>query len=150
MLQHHPYACGRCRLRRVKCDKVKSGCTNCTEARAQCTYSARRPRKTQAQKASGPSPAADTTTKNAMSEVGPDLRLGSSDESRVDGDEDDVVVPRELRDTKFESRYSAKNSDYGRLFVAQGKSRYIDSGKADQVKSIPLLPALSLSHLLSF
>ena len=41
----HQYACLRCRSRRVKCDKILSGCSHCANHAAQCVYSARRPRK---------------------------------------------------------------------------------------------------------
>ena len=130
---HHPYACARCRLRRVKCDKVITGCANCCEARAQCVYSARRPRKTQLQKVQRPLPPLEGSADDTISKASSKHIAESSDESRVNSDDDDVVVPRELQDTKFEGRSNTKDSDHGRLFVAQGRSRYIDSGKVDQV-----------------
>ena len=57
----------------------------------------------------------------------------SGDESSVNSDDDDVVVPRELQNAKFEGRLDTKNSDHGKLSVVQGKSRYMDNGKVDQV-----------------
>ena len=70
----------------------------------------------------------DATSKTSSKHI-----VESDGESGVNSDDDDVVVPRELQNTKFEGRFNTNNSDHGRLFVAQGKSRYIDSGKADQV-----------------
>ncbi len=37
----------RCRMRRVKCDKVLPACAHCIASGLQCTYLARRPRKSQ-------------------------------------------------------------------------------------------------------
>ena len=55
-----------------------------------------------------------------------------------------------MRDAKFESKINTKSSDLGRLFVAQGKSRYIDKGKADQVQVISLFRFRRVQPTLTF
>ncbi|KAF2475444.1 uncharacterized protein BDR25DRAFT_301108 [Lindgomyces ingoldianus] len=136
----HQYACKRCRMRKVKCDKVLPACALCIESSVQCTYLARRPRNSQKVH---PEPApqrrllpAERTAHDAReASPGPKHTLDSRDESRSD-DEDDLVIPREMRDSKFEARFDSGPEDHGRLFVAQGKSRYINSDKANQVADL--------------
>ena len=58
-------------------------------------------------------------------------------ETRTDDNHDDVedvVLPREVRDSLFDSQLNARGT--GRLFVAQGKSRYINRDKARQVANL--------------
>lgn len=98
---HHPCACARCRLRRVKCDKVITGCANCCEVRTQCVYSARRPRKTQTQKQQRALLPPEGSADDTVSQTSFKHIVESSDESRVNSDDDDVVVPRELQNTNF-------------------------------------------------
>jgi hypothetical protein len=43
----HQYACITCRSRKVKCDRVITGCAECRRAKIQCVYSPRRSRKSQ-------------------------------------------------------------------------------------------------------
>lgn len=136
----HQYACLRCRSRRVKCDKILSGCANCASHSAQCVYSARRPRKSQKQSAQEPAiprpllPAAqfpslspadvDSITHDAESDHG-------SKGSEQSDYEDDALIPREFRDVAFE----IKDSCQGRLVAdAHGRSRYVNSDKVKQVR----------------
>ncbi len=43
----HQYACITCRSRKVKCNRVITGCAECKRAKIQCVYSPRRSRKNQ-------------------------------------------------------------------------------------------------------
>jgi hypothetical protein len=72
--------------------------------------------------------------------------VDSRDDENSDDDEVDLVIPREMRDSSFQSRFDCGQSDQGRLFLAQGKMQYIDSHKADRVW---ILLSLSYMHLLS-
>jgi hypothetical protein len=49
-------------------------------------------------------------------------------------EEEDILLPREMRDASFEPRSHYMNADNGRLFVAQGKSRYVSGEKVEQVR----------------
>lgn len=110
----HRYACLRCRSRRVKCDKILSGCANCAAHAAQCVYSARRPRKphrlqqhctvthrallpnaTHDQLSSGTSATSTGATTTTLSEGNP---LETSYSGAESDDEDHDALPRELRD----------------------------------------------------
>lgn len=53
------------------------------------------------------------------------------EEEEDEDDEDDVVIPSESRSSAFTTRLESEES--GRLYVAHGKSRYINSEKATQV-----------------
>ncbi|KAF2798598.1 hypothetical protein K505DRAFT_99337, partial [Melanomma pulvis-pyrius CBS 109.77] len=130
----HRYACARCRLKKVKCNKVIPTCIYCLESGVQCTYLARRPRNSQ-----------NLHHKSTPLVRRPLLAAGESkidhefqDEVRSDGEDDeDLVIPREMRNSIFETRSDSRQSEQGRLFVGQGgKSRYINSDKAKQVASL--------------
>jgi len=143
---HHQYACVRCRSRKVKCDRVIAGCANCAGVGDKCIYSARRSRKGQK------SHQVFTTTRPifpseagtpGVQNVDSSKRIGGicdgdnstcvKEEQEQAGGEDDVIIPRELRDSSFEARLDLRGTAHGRLFTTQGKSRYIDSGKLKQV-----------------
>lgn len=143
----HQYACIRCRLRKVKCNKVLSGCAHCLEAATQCTYSARRPRKVHKTHQEIVTQRPLLPAAKGVNVASNERRDGSvsdpSDETRSDDDEeDDLVIPREIRDSSFETRSGSMEPGKGRLFVAQGKSRYINSDKANQVTITPKSLAL--------
>ena len=141
----HKYSCMTCRSRKVKCNKVINGCSNCNKAGISCVYSARQTRKTQQSPrqsrvrplaptgAAGdatvrPNRSSSITSENACES------LESRKEDQVDDDDadivDDILIPPEMRDPSFDSR----QCDQGRLFVARGKSRFVDSRKAHQVR----------------
>jgi hypothetical protein len=61
--------------------------------------------------------------------------LTPRDDFSSDDDSEDVVIPCEIRDSAFEARHDPRQADHGRLFVAQGRSRYINSEKANQVRA---------------
>jgi len=141
----HQYACIRCRARKVRCNRTIAGCANCAGVGAKCTYSARRPRKNlrshQAVATPRPIVPSETTTlgiRNGRDFDHPDRVCDGSSSRCVEDEqaeaEDDVLIPREVRDSLFEARYDSKPSTQGRLFTTQGKSRYINSIKVDQVR----------------
>lgn len=154
---HHQYACLRCRSRRVKCDKILSGCANCNSHRTQCLYSARRPRK--AQKSSPPPgikrqilPRSPSPRSFNSFDHG-DLRLGNQDSydyvsraAEPSDDEEDAVIHRELRDTVLEAR----GSDSGSLLIGpQGECKYVNKEKAKQVNFYHCVTARPMTRLIS-
>ncbi|KAF4632820.1 hypothetical protein G7Y89_g5305 [Cudoniella acicularis] len=111
-----------------------------------CTYTLRRTQKSQKlQKVLTVQPLApaekgiDHVAPYRMEELGATARSVSSKEGspplidHEDDDDEDFLIPREIRDPSFQSRVDGPYPNKGRLFVAQGKSRYIDGCKAEQV-----------------
>lgn len=132
---HQQYACTKCRLRKVKCDRLLARCTNCTQIDAHCTYTARRPRKAvKTQYGEVPQkqllPAGTEASRNRQS---PGHVPQTPPDSELD---EDAVIPCELRDPTFRATNDYAQSDDGRLFVAKGKSRYINRHKTDQVSTV--------------
>lgn len=127
----HQYACVGCRFRKVKCDKVTAGCAKCIGEGAQCTYSARRPRKSQKAHQESTFGRPLLPAKRGADE----MRAGciSRYARETSDDDDEALIPQELGDSSFEAGFDSKQSDQGRLFRAQDKSRYINSDKANQV-----------------
>ena len=110
-------------------------------------YTARRPRKAQARKN------LDSTSTHGDS---PERAVGTSSlghifECDVDAgnnaEEHNIVMPGEMSDQDYESKYNNKHPGRGRLLMAQGKSRYIDGTKADQVGSPEALKILLQAFL---
>lgn len=130
----HRYACARCRLKKVKCDKVIPTCVYCVESGVQCTYLARRPRNSQKLHQKSVS----VVRRPLLADEGAKLDHEFHDEVRSDGEDDeDLVIPREMRNSMFEARSDSRQSEQGRLFVGQGgRLRYINSDKAKQVASL--------------
>lgn len=138
-LSHHQYACTRCRSRKVKCDKGHPTCIYCHEAGVPCIYLARRPRNSLKVPQDAGMKRPLLPTPNDVPGLIDQLR----DERQSDGEDVDVVIPREMRDSMFEARMTGRQSDQGRLFVAQGKSRYINPDKARLVESLESVFATS-------
>lgn len=134
----HPYSCITCRSRKVKCNRVITGCSNCKKTSSQCIYLARRTQKNQkpeqahALRLLAPTGRHDDTRSSINSEHDPES-VASRDDDKKDDDDGDLLIPREVHDSSFQSKFDFGKSNPGRLFVAQGKSRYIDSRKAAQV-----------------
>jgi hypothetical protein len=132
------YACIRCRLRKVKCDRSIAGCDNCVKFGVPCTFSPRR----NAQKLHYDAeprtrrelvPAVEeTSTGQHFHNIKLDKHLTTYDETESDGDAD-IIMPREMRDNSFEKRCDSEKSSGRRLLVGQGKTRYVNGDKADQV-----------------
>jgi len=55
-------------------------------------------------------------------------------------------MPCEIRDSAFEARHDPRQADHGRLFVALGRSRYINSEKANQVRANHVFSILSFGY----
>jgi hypothetical protein len=72
--------------------------------------------------------------------------VDSRDDENSHDNDVDLVIRREMRDSSFQSRFDCGQSNQGRLFLAQGKTQYLDSRKANQVW---ILLSLSYVHLLS-
>lgn len=127
----HQYACVRCRFRKIKCDKVTAGCAKCIGDGAQCTYSARRPRKSQKAYQESTIGKPLLPAKRGADE----MRAGCISRLSHETSDDDyeALIPQELSGPSFEARFDSKQLYQGRLFRAQGKSRYINSDKANQV-----------------
>lgn len=130
-----PIACVHCRQRRVKCDKILSGCVNCKRHAVQCVYSARRPRKSQKTSLDTTSPktllpALNTETKQDSSskDVIPD-----EFESDDNAEEEDALIPRALRKQTYSPKCNTAEATQGRLTTDAGKSHYINNQKAKQV-----------------
>lgn len=153
----HQYACLRCRSRRVKCDKILSGCANCASHGQPCVYSARRPRKPQ--KASRDDAAPRALLPASVSPVThPDIHADSIDTdasvdyaSRTSGqsDEDDEdeqegILPHEFRDAAYQVKSCTLGDD--RLLVnSNGDSRFVDGDKVNQVGTNEVLCGISCS-----
>lgn len=143
----HQYACLRCRSRRVRCDRHLSGCSNCASHGTQCCYSERRPRKSRSQlirpdapKQLQPAPSsllpAEPNFEQADCRSGPSL-LSDRNWEDYDADEEDDILPREMRDMAFEAKNDNTSSDRGILLVdTSGKSRYISGVKLKEVAPI--------------
>lgn len=133
----HKYACVRCRLRKVKCDKLLPKCANCNEARTQCAYSARRPRKNQKVHHDKTAQRPILPVEQYLNDIDRQGSLscipGTHDASISSEEDEDVLIPREVRDSTFEAKFDSTQPERGKLFVAHGKSRYINSDKAFQV-----------------
>jgi hypothetical protein len=74
---------------------------------------------------SGISPEGPQQSASPLSQISHDLEQ--------DGDQ---LIPFEANDTQFQSKLSVCTSDPGRLFVSQGKARYIDGQKANKVATL--------------
>lgn len=109
----HQYACLRCRARRVRCDKILTGCAHCAGHAVQCVYSARRPRKPNkafqhqvGQRSLLPAASShssvtsgDTVSGSATEMSGADVR----DSEPSGSDEEDTIIMKELRDGLHEA-----------------------------------------------
>ena len=152
------YSCVTCRSRKVKCNKIINGCINCTKAGIACVYSSRRTRKSyKAQQVPAIRPLAPRekrvadarSSRSSSPEYSPQSIFsphghGSDDDDDDDDDEEedeeeeeeDVLVPREIHDRKFRSISDSNQIDQGRLYVAPGKSQYINGRKVNMVRSL--------------
>ncbi|PVH97118.1 hypothetical protein DM02DRAFT_616722 [Periconia macrospinosa] len=142
----HQYACLRCRSRRVKCDKILSGCANCASHGQPCVYSARRPRKPQKANREDAAPRAllpagvspvNHPSINADSldtDAGLDYASRASGQSDEDDeDEQEGILPHEFRNVAYQVKTCAHGGD--RLLVnPNGDARFVDSEKVNQLK----------------
>ncbi|KAF2684158.1 hypothetical protein K458DRAFT_451950 [Lentithecium fluviatile CBS 122367] len=136
----HQYACLRCRSRRVKCDKILTGCAHCASHGAQCMYSARRPRKSKTtglgqQQQRGQRcllPASQSIAPSSISSVEPGSSLSSAEvasenEERIADqsadDEEDTIILQELREGLFEA---SKDRDGGLVVGPPGNPKILD------------------------
>ncbi|KIM96689.1 hypothetical protein OIDMADRAFT_32616 [Oidiodendron maius Zn] len=151
----HQYSCLTCRSRKIKCDRAIVGCISCKKSHVPCVYASRRTQRSQKlQQVVTRRPLAPAVAGHAEELVAAGTSSSvqyrhcrkrdpltpiscSNDNDNYGGDEDDdcddLLVPREMRDRFFQSRQDIRQSDEGRLFVSQGKSRYINRLKSNQV-----------------
>jgi hypothetical protein len=165
----HKYACFHCRQRRIKCDKILSGCENCKRYELQCLYSARRPRKTQKShpeptftRPLRPVPQSQSSNRASSyrgdegraDSLGSDLtsnhsiELSQDYDNEEDEEEEDAMIPRSLRNRPNGRNNDTTTTDHGRLTVdSEGRSHYIDSEKNIQVWSTSSQCSLNVTDL---
>lgn len=134
----HRYACVNCRSKKIKCDNVLSGCANCHKAQVSCSYSARRSRKPrQVQRpVIRPLQPADPVlrpTSNGDSASGHTSLLGLL---KNDANGTSSPLPSEIFGFPPQSLPGRKRAEHGSLYVARGKSLYMDRRKANQVTAL--------------
>lgn len=67
--------------------------------------------------------------------------LGNFDQS--EDEEEDAILPRELRDTEFRAQYARSRQERGTLLVGpQGKSRYMNGDKAKKMSYLETVFAM--------
>jgi hypothetical protein len=133
----HQYACQRCRSRRVRCDKVLTGCAPCASHGAQCVYSARRPRRPNKNPVwnKGGQRSLLPTTNKFRTLLSAEVVL--EDEERLHehstSDSEDTIILRELRDGLYEA---SKDRDGGIVIGPPGDAEIVAGERRKQVRTI--------------
>lgn len=160
----HRYACVRCRSRRVKCDKLLSGCANCASHGQSCVYSARRPRKSQTngQVSAAPRPLLPVSTPPLVRLVSraksldtnangyhdqstsPQYDLENEEEEEVEAD----LIPHEYRDADYQIK-TCSEGGHRILINSDGNAHFVHSEKVKQVSMVGILLAHTLLTLCS-
>jgi hypothetical protein len=131
----HQYACLRCRSRRVKCDKILTGCAPCASHGAQCVYSTRRPRKSN--RTSQPQQKGKRSLLPALekSSILPTAEPALDNELRASAcnasDDEDTIVLRELREGLYEA---SKDRDGGIVVGPPGDAEIIGRVGGEKVR----------------
>jgi hypothetical protein len=137
----HQYACLRCRARRVRCDKILTGCAHCASHAAQCVYSARRPRKTNKplQHQTGqrsPLPVSISSSTLTSDDTGcgdttDSSKLYSRASELTDPEDEQMFISKELRNGLDEA---SKVRDEGICITASGHDDLLDEVRCKEVR----------------
>lgn len=132
---HKSFSCVLCAQRKVKCDRVPGGCSNCTKVRVPCVYKA-------------PPPA--RRRKKGEREVDNTARLRIYEDAlRQLGVDPEALVKQSTTENPFERRISGNKaflshqqegehsvgSDVGVLVSKEGRSRYLENGVWTSLRS---------------
>jgi len=132
---HKSFSCVLCAQRKVKCDRVPGGCSNCTKARVPCVYKA-------------PPPA--RRRKKGARDVDNTARLRIYEDAlRQLGVDPEALVKQSTTGKPFEQRISGNKaslshqqegehdveSDIGVLVSKEGRSRYLENGVWTSLRS---------------
>jgi hypothetical protein len=125
------FSCVLCAQRKVKCDKKRGGCNNCTKARVPCVYKAPPPPRRRRKGVRD----VDTTTKlriyeDALRKAGVDPESLLKEELLNNGkvtDQPGKNGMSELRRGEA-SNEEPNSSEIGVLITEHGKSRYLENG----------------------